>query len=199
MWENAALAMDRVSVDVVAGDTPPPRRRGGAVRLLALAALALGLLGLWVRGLPSFVAWEVARDHERCFGRRLLPARLWSSDPPEVRDWLESRGTPTPFLPEHVVDADLIGARYCALADRVAAHVYYGGRAVRPVSVFLLSGPARIGDGWSGRARGLHVRLLRAVGRTLAVVGEDEGDVAATARYFRHTVAMSPLSAPVRG
>jgi len=199
VWENACLAMDGVSVDVVTGDTRPPRRRGGGLRLLALAAAVLVILGLWARGLPSFVAWEVARDHERCFGRRLLPARLWSSDPPEIRDWLESRGTPTPFLPGHAVNADLMGARYCALADRVAAHVYYGGREARPLSVFLLSGPVRIGDGWSGRSRGLHVQLLRAVGRTLAVVGEDEAEVAAAARYFRHTVAGLLRSAPVRG
>lgn len=192
--------MERVSVDVVTGEAPPPRSRGGRLRLAGLAALALALLGLWARGLPSFVAWEVARDHERCFGRRVLPARLWSSDPPEVRDWLESRGTPTPFLPGRTsADADLLGTRYCPLADRVAAHVYYGGRGVHPVSVFLLSGPVRIGDGWSGRSRGLHVRLLRAVGRTLAVVGENEADVAATARFFQHTVARRSLGAPALG
>ena len=57
------------------------------------------------------------------------------------------------------------------------------------MSVFVLSGPARIGDGWSGTAHGLHVRLLRAAGRTLAVVGESEADVAATARAFQVTVA----------
>jgi hypothetical protein len=74
--------------------------------------------------------------------------------------------------------------------DRVAAHVYYGGEGgERTVSVFVLSGPARIGDGWSGTARGLHVRLLHAAGRTLALVGQSESDVAATARAFLVTVA----------
>ena len=189
MWENARLAMERMSVDIVPGEAPPRPRRGGLIRVAALAAAALALLGLWARGLPSFVAWQVARDHERCFGRRHLPARVWSSDPAEVRDWLESRGTPSPLLPAEADEAELVGARYCPLADRVAAHVYYGGGGERPVSVFLLSGPARLGDGWSGRARGLHVRLLRAAGRTVAVVGEDEADVAATARSFTSTVA----------
>ncbi len=82
-----------------------------------------------------------------------------------------------------------LGVRYCPLSDRVAAHVYYGGHGSGIVSVFLLSGPARIGDGWSGTARGLHVRLVRAAGRTLAVVGESADDVATTARSFVTTVA----------
>ena len=74
----------------------------------------------------------------------------------------------------------------------MAAHVYYGGEGTGIVSVFVLSGPARVGDGWAGTARGLHVRLLRAAGRTLAVVGESETDVAATARSFLFTVAAVP-------
>jgi hypothetical protein len=190
--------MERMSVEIVTGDAPLPPRGRGVPRAAALGAAALALLGLWARGLPSFVAWEVARDHERCFGRRLLPARVWSSDPAEVRDWLESRGTPSPFLPPEADEAELVGARYCPLADRVAAHVYYGGEGGRPVSVFLLSGPARIRDGWSGRTRGLHVRLLRAAGRTVAVVGEDEKDVASVARSFTSTVATARPCRPCR-
>jgi hypothetical protein len=178
-----------MSVDVVSGEAGLPAPRPGRVPgALGLAGAALLLALLWARGLPAFVAWEVARDHERCFGRRALPARVWSSDPAEVRDWLESRGTPTPFLPDEAASAGLVGARYCPLDDRVAAHVYYGGEGQK-VSVFLLSGPARIGSGWSGTARGLHVRLLRGVGRTVAVVGENPADVAATARRFAVTVA----------
>jgi hypothetical protein len=183
--------MDGMSVDILTGDTPPAPRRGGAPRVLAIGAIALLLLGVWLRGLPSFVAWEVARDHQRCFGRRHLPARVWSSDPAEVREWLESRGTPTPLLPSHANEAELVGARYCPLVDRVAAHAYYGGGGEGLVSVFLLSGPARIREGWSGTARGLHVRLLRAAGRTLAIVGESEADVAATARAFTTTRALA--------
>ena len=183
------LAVERMSVDVASPGTPAPRHLGTGRRVLSLLAIAAALAGLWARGLPRFVAWEVARDHERCFGRRLLPARLWSSDPTEIRDWLESRGTPTPFLPARPNDADLVGVRYCPLADRVAAHVYYGGAGALPLSIFLLSGPARIGDGWSGRARGLHVRLLRAAGLTVAIVGANEADVAGAARSFTSTVA----------
>ena len=183
-----------MSIDVVTTEAPPPPRRGTPARALAFLGAALVLLGLWARGLPSFVAWEVARDHQRCFGRRHLPARVWSSDPAEVRDWLESRGTPVPPLPSHAHVAELTGARYCPLEDRVAAHVYYAGDGEGMVSVFLLSGPARIGDGWSGTVRGLHVRLLRAAGRTLAVVGQSAADVEVTARAFAVTVAATPAA-----
>ena len=182
--------MERMTVELVTGEAPPPPR-GCGFRVLGLAGLVLLVVGLWVRGLPAFVAWVVAGDHQRCFGRRQLPARVWSSDPAEVRDWLESHGTPTPILPSEAGTAEIAGARYCAVEDRVAAHVYYAGQG-GTVSVFLLAGPARIGDGWSGRARGLHVRLLRAVGRYVAVVGESAADVAATARAFEATVARAP-------
>ena len=187
--------MERMSVEIVTGTAPPrPQRR--ASHALAGAGLLLVLAGLWVRGVPSFVAWEVARDHQRCSGRRHLPARVWSADPAEVHEWLEARGTPTPPLPAYAHASELVGARYCPLLDRVAAHVYYGGEGAGIVSVFVLSGPARIGDGWTGKVRGLHVRLLRAAARTLAVVGESEGDVVATARAFLVTVAAADRPTP---
>ncbi len=188
--------MERMSIGIVTGEEPP-RRGGAARRALALLAGTLFLFGLWARGLPAFVAWEVAGDHQRCFGRRHLPARVWSSEPAEVQDWLEARGTPAPPLPEEAGAAPLVGARYCPLADRVAAHVYYGGDGSGIVSVFLLSGPVRLHDGWSGKARGLHVRLVRAAGRTLAVVGESADDVATTAQSFVTTVAKAtPRTVP---
>lgn len=185
--------MERMSIEIVPGEGPPPRRRR-ATRLLLLAGAALVSLGLWARGRPEVVAWQVAVDHQRCFGRRLLPARVWSEDPAEVREWLEARGTPTPLLPRFAHAAALVGARYCPLEDRVAAHVYYGGDGSGAVSVFLVPGPARIGDGWSGTARGIHVRLLRAAGRVLAVVGASERDVEVTARSFATTVASRAAS-----
>jgi len=180
--------MERMTIDVVGDEASLPPRRAKPVHVLAVVGLALGALALWARGLPAFVAWEVAADHQRCFGRRQLPARIWSSDPAEVRDWMESRGTPTPLLPSEAGTAEIVGARYCPLEDRVAAHVYYAGQGGM-VSVYVLSGPARIGDGWSGTSRGLNVRLLRAAGRYVAVVGGSAADVAAAARAFASTVA----------
>ncbi len=156
------------------------------------AALVAGLLVLavlwWVRGLPVFVAWELTRDHERCFGQTHLHARLWSSDPAEIRGWLEERGTPVQPLPAHPGQVEIVGVRYCPLADRVAAHVYYGGQGSL-VSVFVVSGPVRIGDGWSGRVRQLQVRMLHSAGRTLAIVGEVESDVDAVAHAFQLSAA----------
>jgi len=180
--------MDPITVDIV--DRPPTPRRDppvGRVVVLGLAGALVALL-LWARGLPSFVAWEVARDHQRCFGRRHLAARLYTSDAWEIRDWLESRGTPVQPLPERAGGVEVVGVRYCPLADRIAAHVYYGGDGSL-VSVFVLSGAARIGSGWSGESQGLQVRLIPSAGRTVSVVGESADDVDAVARAFRSSFA----------
>jgi hypothetical protein len=171
---------------------PGPSAAGRASRRpWAVVFLGAGVaLLLWARGLPGFVAWEVARDHERCFGRSQLPARLFSDDPEVVRQWLESRGTPVAPLPGRAGDLEIAGARYCPLQDRVAAHIYFVGEGP-PVSVFVLSGPARVGDGWSGESDGLNVSLVRSAGRVLAVVGEREKAVEAVARALTTSLAWS--------
>jgi hypothetical protein len=151
--------------------------------VLAPILLLLAAALLWARGAPCFLGWEVARDHDRCFNRAHLRARLWTSEPWEARDWLESRGTPVQPLPARVGDLLLIGVRYCPLADRIAAHVFYGDERSF-VSVFVFSGPARIRDGWQGEYGDLKVRLLRSAGRTLAIVGASRSDVEAFARAF---------------
>jgi hypothetical protein len=168
----------------------PPRARSWRPRNLALTAIAAAfvVVFLWARGLPGFVAWEVAHDHERCFGRSRLRARVWTSDPGEIRNWLESRGTPVQPLPAHGGGVEIVGVRYCALTDRIAAHIYYGGQGSL-VSVMVLSGPARIGNGWAGEVGRWQVRLLRSAGRTIAIVGEVESDVDAIARTFLQTAA----------
>ena len=155
---------------------------------LAILAGALVAALLWGRGLPAFVAWQAAHDHERCFGRPQLRARVWSNDPSEIRAWLESRGTPVPPLPARRGGVEIVGARYCALTDRIAAHVYYGGQGSL-VSVLVMSGPARIGDGWAGEVGRWQVRLLHSAGRTIAIVGEVESDVEAITHAFLQTAA----------
>jgi hypothetical protein len=168
--------------------TLPARPRAARRAATLAAALLLGAALLWGRGTPLFVGWEVARDHDHCLRRAHLRARLWTSEPAEARSWLESRGTPVPPLPTGVDGLLLIGVRYCPLADRIAAHVFYGGEKGH-VSVFVLSGPARVGDGWRGTFGDLNVRLLRSAGRTLAIVGASRSDVEAMARAFHSSVA----------
>jgi hypothetical protein len=158
------------------------------VHVVAFLAVAAATVLVWARGRPGFVAWELAWDHDRDFARRGLRAKVWSSEPGEVAGWLESRGTPVPPLPAGNSELELVGARYCALFDRIAAHIYYAGDT-RHASAFVLSGPVRIGSGWAGRARGHYVRLLRSAGRVVAVVGDRPSDVEALAEAFVTTIA----------
>lgn len=183
-------AMEPMTAEAQPSDAAPRRPRARRLWRYVVAMLLAAAAGflVWARGVPHFVAWEAARDHERCFTRQHLRARLWSSDPAEVQRWLEARGTPVQPLPGHSGGIELVGVRYCPLADRVAAHVYYGGRG-SVVSVLVMSGPARVGDGWAGEVGNLKVRLFRSAGRTIAVVGEVESDVNAVCRALLVTYA----------
>jgi hypothetical protein len=179
------------------GERPARVLRVRRTHVTAVLGVALAAVLVWARGRPAFVAWELAWDHDRDFGRRALHARIWNSEPGDVGAWLESHGTPVPPLPERRGELELVGARYCALFDRIAAHVYYAGEG-RRVSAFVLSGPVRIGSGWAGRARGHYVRLLRCAGRVVAVVGDRPSDVEALSEAFVTTVARrmrAPLDA----
>jgi len=157
--------------------------------ILPLAAALVGLV-LWGRGAAPFVAWELARDHEHCFGKAKLPARIWSGDPLEVARWFEEQGTQVPPLPDGRRGLSLIGARYCPLLDRIAAHVYYADEE-RHLSVFVLAGPVRLdGHDRGAETRGRTVRLLRSAGMTVAVVAEHAEDVQAFRDYFTTTTAL---------
>ncbi len=166
-------------------DAARPRRSW----ILPVAAALAGLL-LWGRGVPSFVAWELARDHELCFGKPKLPARIWSGDPVEVTHWFEEQGTSVPPLPGGRRGLALVGARYCPLLDRMAAHVYYANHD-RHLSVFVLSGPVRFSEPDLGtQVRDRAVRMLRSAGMTVAVVGQSEEDVLAFRDHFTTTTAL---------
>ncbi len=176
------------------------RRRLQSVRsprpwLLPVAAAFLGFV-LWGRGSAPFVAWELARDHDHCFGQTHLPARIWSSDPVEVARWFEEQGTAVPPLPDGRRDLLLVGARYCPLVDRLAAHVYYANDD-RHLSLFVIAGPARFrGYELGTEARGRQVRLLRSAGMTVALVGEHAEDVAAFRDHFTTTTALLEVESP---
>jgi len=179
--------MQKMTIDVVGRPFATSKSRVGTILLLALGLGFLGL-GFWVRGLPGFVAWQTARDHSHALGAHPT-SRVWSSEPAVVTAWLEQHGTPVPPLPGRAGSAGLVGAHYCALLDRVAAHVVYQGEDAS-VSIFVLHGPVRAPSGWSASVHGIHVHLVRAAGRTLAIVGEREDDVRAVLRVFATSVAV---------
>jgi hypothetical protein len=174
-----------MSVEIASRPLPPKHRGGrGLVWLMLLAFLGVGL---WFQGRPEFVAWQLARDHRRGLAER-PGSRVWSSEPRVVSDWLERHGTLLPPLPGQAGGSSLVGARYCALVDRVAAHVLYEGDRTS-VSLYVITGPLRARRDWSTLVDGLHLHFVRAGGLTLAIVGESEDEVRAVLRAFATSVA----------
>jgi len=162
-----------------------PRRRK-ASWVLPLAAGLVALL-VWARGATPFVAWELSRDHDHCFGKRRLPAELWSSDPIHVAQWLEGHGTRVPAIPDAAGGLELVGARYCVLPDRRVAHLYYSN-GEHHLSLFLVPGPVR-DLSREMRPRGNYVRLLRVGGTNVGIVSEEEDNVEAFKRALSSTIA----------
>jgi hypothetical protein len=155
--------------------------------VLPLAAALV--LGVWLRGYAPFVAWDLARDHDKCFSRRPVPARVWSGEPAVVERWFAEQGTHVPALPAEVGDLRLVGARYCPLASlSLAPHVYYSSPD-RHVSVFLVGHAVRMRDRYASDARGDAVRLLRLEGEVVGIVAERESDVQAVESALRPVVA----------
>jgi anti-sigma factor RsiW len=162
-------------------------RRRPRLRFLLPLAAALFLVA-WLRGVPGFVAFEVARDHSKCFSKSTLPAKMWSDDPAEVAAWFEEQGTRMPVLPEGAARLILVGARYCPLGDRSAAHVYYAGKQGR-LSLFVVPEPVRVSATYDREIWGRHVRFLRTAGATVALVSEEPEIVNAFSREFVRSVA----------
>ncbi len=161
-----------------------PARARWAVPLAAAL-----LLGMWLRGYAPFVAWDLARDHDKCFARQPLPAKVWSGEPQAVADWFEQQGTPLPALPAQVGELSLVGARYCPLASLTSApHVYYAS-GERHVSVFVLQQGVRLDDRMALHARGDSIRLLRLEGQVVGIVGAREADVQAFETALRPVLA----------
>jgi hypothetical protein len=163
---------------------PTPRLMRWALPLAA----ALALVG-FLRGHAPFVAWDLGRDHAKCFSRQPLPVKLASGDPRAVASWFEGQGTRMPSLPAAVGELRLEGARYCPLVSLASApHVYYTSPAGH-VSVFVVPQAVRAGDRVATHARGLSVRLLRVEGELVGIVGEREADVQAFETALRPALA----------
>jgi anti-sigma factor RsiW len=155
----------------------------------ALPLAAALLVGVWLRGYAPFVAWDLARDHDKCFSRQPLPAKVWSREPRAVTDWFELQGTRLPPLPAQVGELALVGARYCPLATLTSApHVYYAS-AQRHVSVFVVQQGVRLDGLFASQARGDSVRLLRLEGHVVGIVGPREADVLAFEDALRPVLA----------
>jgi hypothetical protein len=155
----------------------------------ALPLAAALVLGVWLRGYAPFVAWDLARDHDKCFARQPLPAKVWSGEPRAVAEWFEQKGTRIPALPAQVGELTLVGARYCPLVSLSSApHVYYASSG-RHVSVFVVQHGVRLDDRRASHARGDSVRLLRVEGELVGIVGAREADVQAFETALRPVVA----------
>lgn len=178
------------------------RRRRPAVQAVAarwaLPLAALLVIGVWLRGYAPFVAWDLARDHDKCFTRHPLPAKVWSSDPRVVAEWFEAQGTRMPGLPAEVGELRLVGARYCPLLSlTMAPHVYYASSASH-VSVFVVPQGVRLDGRLARRARNDAVHLLRLADTTLGLVGEHEADLAAFETALQPVVTAQAMTAPGR-
>ena len=154
------------------------RRRPGRLRvLLPLAAAALAIAVLWLRGSPAAVARVVVFDHVKCFRHERPPAHIFSHDASEVGSWFGNQGTSMPQLPARIAGLVLEGARYCPLLDGTSvAHVYYRD-SHRHVSLFVIPRALRLETELTTNAFGRSVRLLGREDQTLAVVGESGDDV----------------------
>jgi Putative zinc-finger len=187
------------------GDLPAPRLPAGfaarvrAAPLLrpppypalrfALPLAAVLLAGVWLRGYAPFVAWDLSRDHDKCFSHMPPPAKVVSDEPGVVAAWFERQGTRLPALPARVGGLTLVGARYCPLVSLSSApHVYYAS-ARSHVSVFLVTHGVRLDERLATHARGDSVRLLRVEGELVGIVGEREADVAAFETTLRPVLA----------
>jgi len=155
----------------------------------ALPMAAVLVLAIWLRGYAPFVAWDLARDHGKCFSRQPLPALVTSHEPREIAAWFREQGTELPALPAQVGDLALVGARYCPLASlSMAAHVYYRS-ASSQLSLFVVRHGVRLDDRLASHARGDSVRLLRLEGEVVGIVGEREAEVQAVETALRPVLA----------
>ncbi|HKC11480.1 MAG TPA: hypothetical protein VKI41_05440 [Vicinamibacteria bacterium] len=168
---------------------------GRRLRRALLLAASLTLLALWGRGAAPFLAWELARDHGRCFAKGQLPAKIWTSEPTEVTAWFEAQGTRFPVIPSGARGLELVGGRYCSLGDRLAAHLYYSGER-HHLSLYVISGPARFADSFEATSGGKTVRLLRTAGTTVALVAERAEDVEAFQNTFTTSIAQGSRNEP---
>lgn len=159
------------------------------VRWLLPVAAVLALVAVWGYGAPSVVATELAWDHNHCFGKPRLPAKVWTSDPLTMEQWLDERMKSVPALPEQAGGLDLVGGRRCPVLGRRVGHVYYANEEQR-LSVYVVPGWVRL-DRTAQYTRGNRtVRLLHAGGATVGIVSENAEAVDAFERALTTSYAL---------
>jgi anti-sigma factor RsiW len=180
------------------------RARPRVWRVLLPLAAVLVLSVVWLRGNAFIVSWQLAMDHGHCFGKERLPAQVWGQDPDQVRAWFAAHGTELPLIPESANGLDLVGGRFCPIADRKVAHLYYGNKE-RHLSLYVVPGPLRFGSEGVRHTGNQMVQLLH-VGRTkVALVGDDRDDLSSFQKKFHTTVARTlqqlflPILTPQEG
>jgi hypothetical protein len=155
-----------------------PRRLSWTQIVVPLAACLVAVI-LFGRGEPWFVAREIVADHEKCFGRKNMPAKVWTSDMNMVARWFYRQGTRLPYLPERVGEVELVGARFCPLADlSLTPHLYYTSET-EEVSVFAMPHDVRFSPHYRAHAFGNVVGLVRVGPVVVGVVAKDEETVQA--------------------
>jgi anti-sigma factor RsiW len=176
-----------------------PRRLRAAARVLLPLAAVLALVAFWGLRTAPVVAWQLAADHRACFNAKRLPAKVWNSDADRVAAWFDQRGTPVPVVPPAAAGVELLGGRFCYLADRRVAHLYYAGTD-RRLSVFVVPGRVLFSTTRLRPVKGESIRFVRAGGTTLALVSEHEETVAgfeeALGRSVAEAISLPELTAP---
>lgn len=152
--------------------------RGHALRWLLPVAATLVLAVFWGRAFGPFVAWELALDHNHCWGRPQIAAKVFSNDPAVVAAFFEQRGTALPVLPDEAGGLELIGGRPCRLVDRGVAHLYYGNQEKR-LSVFVIPGSVRIDRSFRAKRGRNTIALLRVGDSIVGLVSDDPASVEA--------------------
>jgi anti-sigma factor RsiW len=170
----------------------PARRPSAVWRVLMPAAAVLALVAVWAHSAPGVLATQLAWDHDHCFGKPRLPAKVWTSSGDAMATWLENEGTASPVLPQGAAGLDMVGGRRCPILARRVGHVYYSSGDHR-LSVYVVPGWVRLDRTRQDRRGDKTVRLLRVGGATVGIVSEEPGAVDAFERALTTTLVYLPV------